>query len=81
MEIPADVLEIVLEQMRQIQISLRTVRAELGKWRKEPVESTLQAQPAVPFEAEEAEPPTEKQVQFLRGLGVEEIPHPRKRLV
>ena len=46
MEIPDDAFESILEQMRQIQIGLRTVRAELGKWRQEPVESTVQAQPA-----------------------------------
>jgi hypothetical protein len=74
MEIPDDVFHSTLEQMRQILIGLRTVRAELGKWRQEPVESTVQAQPAVPVETESIEPPTEKQIQFLRGLGIEEIP-------
>jgi hypothetical protein len=68
MEIPDDVFEAMLEQMRQMQIGLRTVCAELGKWRQEPVE------PASPVVQEEVEPPTEKQIQFLRGLGVEEIP-------
>ncbi len=68
MQIPDDVYEAVLEEMRQVQISLRTVRAELGKWRQEP------ATPAAPTEAEAIEPPTEKQVQFLRGLGVNDIP-------
>jgi hypothetical protein len=74
MEIPDDVFEAMLEQMRQLQIGLRTVRAELGKWREQPIESSVQAQPAVPVETESVEPPTEKQIQFLRGLGVEEIP-------
>ena len=74
MEIPDDAIESILEQLRQIQISLRTVRTELGTWKKEPVESTVQAQPAVPVETESIEPPTEKQVLFLKGLGVEEIP-------
>ncbi len=68
MEIPDDAIESILEQMRQILIGLRNVRAEFGKWRQEPVEPTS---PAV---QEEAEPPTEKQIQFLKGLGVEEIP-------
>jgi hypothetical protein len=74
MEIPDDAFESILEQMRQILIGLRTVRAELGKWRQEPVESSVSAQPAVPVETESVEPPTEKQIQFLRGLGVEDIP-------
>lgn len=74
MEMPDDVFEELLEQMRQIQISLRVVRAELVKWKKEPVESTVQAQPALPVQAESIEPPTEKQIQFLKGLGVVDIP-------
>jgi hypothetical protein len=74
MEIPDDVFVAMLEQMRQLQIGLRTVRAELGKWRQEPVESSVQAQPAVPVETESIEPPTERQILFLKGLGVEEIP-------
>jgi hypothetical protein len=74
MEIPDDVFEAMIEQMRQIQISLRTVRTEFGKWKKEPVESTVQAPLAVPVETESIEPPTEKQIQFLKGLGIEEIP-------
>ena len=69
MEIPDDVFEAMLQQMRQLQIGLRTVRAELGKWRQEPVEANFASRAW-----EEAEPPTEKQIQFLRGLGVEEIP-------
>ena len=68
MEIPDDAFDSILEQMRQVQISLRTLRAELGKWRQEPEE------PAMPALQEEVEPPTEKQIQFLKGLGVEEIP-------
>jgi hypothetical protein len=70
MEIPDDAIESILEQMRQILIGLRNLRNELGKWRHEPIES------AVPHktELEAVEPPTEKQIQFLRGLGVEEIP-------
>jgi len=68
MKIPDDVFETMLEQMRQMQIGLRTVCAELGKWRQEP------AEPASLAVQEEVEPPTEKQIQFLRGLGVEDIP-------
>ncbi|MGA2226300.1 MAG: hypothetical protein ABSH41_17835 [Syntrophobacteraceae bacterium] len=68
MEIPDDAIESILEQMRQMQIGLRNLRAELGKWRQEPEE------PAMPALQEEVEPPTEKQIQFLKGLGVEEIP-------
>jgi hypothetical protein len=71
MEIPDDAVESILEQMRQVQISLRAVRIELGKWRREPVESIVQAQPA---QTEAIELPTERQIQFLRGLGVEDIP-------
>jgi len=74
MEIPDDAIESILEQMRQLQIGLRTVRSELGKWREQPIEPTVQAQPAVLVETESIEPPTEKQVLFLKGLGVEEIP-------
>ena len=74
MEIPDDAIESILEDMRQMQIGLRNLRAELGKWRQEPVESAVQAQPAVPDETESVEPPTEKQIQFLKGLGVEDIP-------
>src|SRR5208283_3611962 len=44
------------------------------KWRQEPVESSVQAQLAVSVETETIGPPTEKQIQFLRGLGVEDIP-------
>ncbi len=68
MEISDAAFESILEQLRQVQIYLRTVRAELGKWKKEPVE------PTSPTVQEELEPPTEKQILFLRGLGVEEIP-------
>ncbi|GEM_PF-3119481 len=74
MEIPDDAIESILEQMRQILIGLRNLRTELGKWRQEPVESTAKAQPAVQVETESIEPPTEKQIQFLKGLGIEEIP-------
>lgn len=74
MEIPDDVFNEIFEQMRQVQITLRTLRAELGKWRKEPIESEEQCTLAVPDETESLEPPTEKQIQFLKGLGVEEIP-------
>jgi len=74
MGIPDDTLDTAIEQIRQLQIGLRNLRAELVKWRKGPVESSVQAQPAVPVETESVEPPTEKQVQFLRGLGVEDIP-------
>ena len=68
MEISDAAFESILEQLRQVQIYLRTVRAELGKWKKEPVE------PTSPTVQEELEPPTEKQILFLRGLGVQEIP-------
>lgn len=68
MEIPNDVFDAMLEEMRQVQITLRNLRAELGKWRQEPIEM------ATPAPTEAAEPPTEKQVQFLRGLGVIDIP-------
>src|SRR5208337_770480 len=70
MEISDEAFVAMLEQMRQVQIGLRTLRAELEKWRRKPV------QPAVPVEteAESIEPPTEKQIQFLKGLGVEDIP-------
>ena len=73
MEIPDDAFESILEQLRQVQIYLRTVRAELGKWKKEPVE------PTSPSVQEEIEPPTEKQIQFLKGLGVEDIPASKGR--
>jgi hypothetical protein len=68
MEIPDIVIETALEQMRQIQIGLRSLNAELGKWRREYVEATS------PVETESVEPPTEKQINFLKGLGVEDIP-------
>lgn len=74
MEIPDDVVDKIFEQMRQVQITLRTLRVELGKWRKVPIEPAEQGTPAVPVETESVEPPTEKQIQFLKGLGVEEIP-------
>src|SRR5208283_2695903 len=70
MEISDEAFVAMLEQMRQVQIGLRTLRAELEKWRRKPVEPTTPGE----TEAETIEPPTEKQIQFLRGLGVEEIP-------
>jgi len=70
MEIPDGAFVAMLEQMRQVQIGLRTLRAELEKWRRKPVEPTTPGE----TEAEEVEPPTEKQIQFLKGLGVEDIP-------
>ncbi len=73
MEIPDDVFEAMLEQMRQLQIGLRTVRAELGNWRQKPT-GQMTFTVTEPAQTESIEPPTEKQIQFLRGLGVEEIP-------
>ena len=70
MEISDGAFVAMLEQMRQVQIGLRTLRAELEKWRRKPVEPTTPGE----TEAEEVELPTEKQIQFLRGLGVEEVP-------
>jgi len=70
MEISDVAFVAMLEQMRQVQIGLRTLRAELEKWRRKPVEPTTPGE----TEAEEVEPPTGKQIQFLRGLGVEEVP-------
>lgn len=70
MEISDEAFVAMLEQMRQVQIGLRTLRAELEKWRRKPVEPTTPGE----TEAEEVEPPTEKQIQYLRGLGVEKIP-------
>lgn len=68
MEIPDDAFEALLEQMRQVQITLRNLRSDFGKWRSSTVE------PASPAPMEVVDPPTEKQVQFLRGLGVNDIP-------
>ena len=70
MEISDGAFVAMLEQMRQVQIGLRTLRAELEKWRRKPVEPTTPGE----TEAEEVEPPMGKQIQFLRGLGVEEVP-------
>ncbi len=70
MEISDEAFVAMLEQMRQVQIGLRTLRAELEKWRRKPVEPTTSGE----TEAEDIEPPTEKQIQFLRGLGVNDIP-------
>jgi hypothetical protein len=68
MAIPDNVMLTIIEQIRQIQISLRHVRSDLEKWRQETAEMTT------PPVREEVEPPTDKQIQFLKGLGVEEIP-------
>ena len=68
MNIPDDVLAMMTEQMRQIQLQMRSVRAELEKYRQKPIESTIQCQTAPD------EPPTEKQINFLKSLGVEDIP-------
>jgi hypothetical protein len=51
-----------------MQIALRNLRAELVKWKQEPVKLE------VPIETESVESPTEKQIQFLKGLGVNDIP-------
>jgi len=82
MEIPIDIFEAVLEQLKQVQFALRDVRAEMRKWKKgpgeasEPVESIIPAKPETVEQetVETIEPPTEKQRQFLISLGVEEIP-------
>ena len=68
MEMPDDVFERMLERMKEIQFTLRDMRAELWKWRQEP------DQPTAGSQMDGVEPPTDKQLQFLRGLGVEEMP-------
>lgn len=69
MEIPDYSFEELLEKMRQVQITLRNLRSEFLKWRQMPVE------PATPGPIVAViDPPTGKQILFLRGLGVEEIP-------
>jgi len=70
MEIPDDVFEAILEQMRQVQITLRNLRSNFGKWRQMPVQPTK----SLPAKAQSIEPPTEKQIAFLKSLGVEDIP-------
>lgn len=67
MEIPDDVFERVLEEMRQLQLGFRTIWTELEKLKQEPGKATSPT-------TQEIEPPTEKQIQFLRDLGVEDIP-------
>jgi hypothetical protein len=68
MELADDALEALIDRMKQVQFNLRDIRIDLEKLRyKQPIESTVER-------TEEVEPPTEKQIQFLRGLGVEEIP-------
>ena len=62
MEIPDVVFETMLERIKEIQLTLRDLCAEMGKWRQNPVEGNG------------SQPPTEKQIHFLRGLGVDEIP-------
>jgi hypothetical protein len=68
MEISNGTLDTAIEQSRQMQIALRNLRAELVKWKQEPVKLE------VPIETESVESPTEKQIQFLKGLGVNDIP-------
>lgn len=68
MNIPDDVFQMMLEQMQQIELGMRDLRAELEKHRPKPVTSAIQAQ------TENDEPPTEKQINFLKSLGVEDIP-------
>ena len=68
MEISNGTLDTAIEQIRQMQIALRNLRAELVKWKQEPVKLE------VPIETESVESPTEKQIQFLKGLGVNDIP-------
>jgi hypothetical protein len=63
-----NVLEAVVELMREIQLTLRDVRAELVKWKDKPGGATAQWQTGTD------KPPTEKQLQYLKGLGIEEIP-------
>ena len=74
MEIPDDVFEAILEQMRQVQITLRNLRSDFGKWKRQ-----MPFQPAisVPAEVQTIKPPTEKQILFLKSLGVEDIPATR----
>jgi hypothetical protein len=68
MELADDALEALIDRMKQVQFNLRDIRIDLEKLRyKQPIESTVER-------TEEVEPPTEKQIVFLKGLGVEEIP-------
>jgi hypothetical protein len=68
MELADDALEALIDRMKQVQFNLRDIRIDLEKLRyKQPIESTVER-------TEEGEPPTEKQILFLKGLGVEEIP-------
>ena len=68
MELADDALEALIDRMKQVQFNLRDIRIDLEKLRyKQPIESTVER-------TEEVEPPTEKQILFLKGLGVEEIP-------
>lgn len=68
MEISDVVFETMLERIKEIQLALRDLWAEMGKWRQNPVDTTA------PTEGNGSQPPTEKQIHFLRGLGVQEIP-------
>ncbi len=68
MEIPEHVCETMLERMKEIQLSLRDLRAELGKWKSIPLSEEDENPDHAP------DPPTERQIQFLKGLGVEELP-------
>lgn len=70
MEIPDNEIKSIFEEIQQIQLGLRSVLAELEKWRKESGGSTAPTEE----DLEGVEPPTEKQIVFLKGLGVEEIP-------
>lgn len=68
MEMPDHVVETILERIKDVQLTLRDVRSELLTWRQKPIP------PAVEFPMDSVEPPTEKQIQYLKGLGVEEVP-------
>lgn len=67
MNIPDDVVAKMMEQMRQIQLWMSDFRAQMEKFRPQ---STEEPQP----QTKPAEPPTEKQIKFLKNLGVEDIP-------
>jgi hypothetical protein len=68
MEIPDDAVSTVLEQLQQIQLGLRSLRVEIGKWKQDSLDK------AASPEGNGSQPPTEKQIRFLKGLGVQEMP-------
>ena len=71
MYIANDLMQTIVKQLKGIQLTLANLEAEMERWRRRSVLPTEKCHLEV---ESDDEPPTEKQIQYLKGLGVEEIP-------